>query len=177
MKGIKIILIISLLSLLACNQGYWQDQLDKIKKKAGNLKEDIAQKLQEYEIESKIENFKNQAQEAMNDIYQKLSKSAEEAKEKIEAYSQKKLARLLEVKDEKLEEAKKIFQQIQDSDLYISMKKQINDEYEKRSKQVINFALEKKDEAFEFFAKQLFKANDKLDKSVKDKEASFYEIY
>ncbi len=181
MKGIKIILLISLLALLSCNgDSFWQDNYERVKNNAGNLRDNIANKLREYreyEVQSKFENFKKNAQKAMEDIYAKLTNNAEVAKNKIEAYTQEKLAQLQVLRDQLVAKALQSYEDVKNSELLQSTLKQINDEYELRSKQVIEFGLEKKDEVFEYLSKKLFKANDKLDAAVKkQEEAAFYEL-
>ncbi len=146
-------------------------------KKAGNLRDDISNKLRRYDVQSKFENFKKDNQKAFEEIYGKLSNNAEDAKNKIKAYSEEKLAQLEDLRDQLIAKAEDIYYNVKNSEQLQSILKHIHDEYELRSRQVIEFGLEKKDEIFEFLSKK-FKANDKLDAAVKkQEEAAFYELY
>lgn len=176
MKGIKIILIISLLSLLACNnQGFLEDQFDNLKHYAKNIGQEVVKKMEEIGDNSKVKDFKAQAQKTMNEIYDKLSKNAEEAIEKIETTTQETLVKLNHIKDEKLEQAQKY---LQESEYFQSLKRKIVQDYEEISKKVIESALRNKDAAVEFLAKTLLKANKELDNAVKKETVSaFYELH
>ncbi len=80
----------------------------------------------------------------MKDIFAKLTNIADIANNKIDAYCEEKLAQLEVFRDQLIAKVLQIYKDVKNSEILESSFKKNHDEYELRSKQVIEFGIEKK---------------------------------
>jgi hypothetical protein len=127
---------------MTCNRDGFQDYYNNFKKTVGNLRDSASKKLQELDLGAEYQKYKQNIHQNFSNFYNKLSTNAEEAKQKLVTYTETKLTELKKVKEEKILQAGKLYNQFTDKKTYLDYIEKVTNEFAEKSNLVKEYASE-----------------------------------